>query len=129
MRRGSYATHPAERCPTCDGAWFTAEVVRALRANHLPGEPLPPQAPLRADALPCPGCRVDTLFSYRSRGICVSACERCQGAFLDGSDLRALERELVHGRGQAESSSVFMTLSADALGELLAEVLASYMQP
>jgi hypothetical protein len=72
---------------------------------------------------------VDSLFTYRSRGVCVSICERCRGAFLEGSDLRALERSLTHTQSDTRGSAVFMTLSADALGELLAEVVASYIQP
>jgi Zn-finger nucleic acid-binding protein len=129
LRRGGYGSHSADRCPSCDGAWFSAEAVHILRADHLPGEPLPPQAPLRADALPCPRCKVEALYSYRAHGICVSICERCEGAFLEGGDLLVLERATRPQTKELGSDSVIAALSADALGAVLADVLASYLEP
>jgi Zn-finger nucleic acid-binding protein len=128
LRRGTYGSLPAERCPSCEGAWFTAEAVRALRAGHLPGEPLPPQAPLRSNVLPCPCCKVESLYSYRAHGICVSVCERCQGAFLEGGDLRGLER--THSPAELpRPDSVVAAISSHALGAFLADVVASYIEP
>jgi Zn-finger nucleic acid-binding protein len=128
LRRGTYGPHVAARCPSCEGAWFTVDVVRALRADHLPGEPLEPQAPLRADALPCPRCKVESLYSYRAHGVCVSVCERCRGAFLEGGDLRMLERAVTAPKG-ARPESTMAVLGAEALGAFLTDVLASYIEP
>jgi uncharacterized protein len=88
----------AQQCPQCEGHWLEGEDLRRLESTVnvrlFEWRKLPPDE-LQTRELACPRCKprqaMKKVRSERDRHVLLDVCERCQGVWLDGGELRAIQ--------------------------------------
>jgi Zn-finger nucleic acid-binding protein len=89
----------AEQCPKCQGHWIDGADLRVLESTVDPRliewRRLPSKE-LQVRELACPRCRPRAILkkvrSERDRHVLLDICDRCQGVWLDGGELAAIQQ-------------------------------------
>jgi Zn-finger nucleic acid-binding protein len=90
---------PVLRCPKCQGHWMEGEDLKVLEgtveARMVEWRRLP-SPEVQAREIHCPRCRphltLKKVKNERDRHVLLDVCEQCQGVWLDGGELEAIQR-------------------------------------
>jgi Zn-finger nucleic acid-binding protein len=88
-----------EHCPKCQGHWVEGADLRVLEATVEPQliewRRLP-SAEIQTKEISCPRCRPRVILkkvrSERDRHVLLDVCGSCQGVWLDGGELAAIQQ-------------------------------------
>jgi len=87
-------------CPQCQGHWLEQQDLerrqQVVDVTWFEFRHIPPPA-LQAEVLTCPRCaparHLNKVLSERDRKVVLDVCAHCQGVWLDGGELHAIQEK------------------------------------